>query len=456
MLVLVLLSAFEALAVTTAMPTISAELNGLRFYALAFAAPFATGVLAMVITGTWSDRSGPRLPLITTVAMFTAGLLIAGFADSMAVLVLGRVVQGFGGGMVVALYVVVARIYPGELHPKVFAAFAAAWVVPSLVGPLAAGLVTEHLGWRWVFLGVAALVVPAVVLLVPSLRDPRLGRPVDRVPGPWPLGQTAAGVVVGVAVLVLHLVTGDTLHWSPLLLVAAAVAALVMIGFAIRRLVPAGTLGFQPGLPSVVGMRGLVGATYISAEIYLPLLLVDHFGLSPSLAGLVLTTGALTWSTGSWLQSRLGDRAQDVILIRAGTAMIGTAVLIAMATAIWSLPAAVAIVGWAVAGGGMGLMYPRFSVLLLRYSTESQQGFNSSAGQIMEYTGMSVALAATGALFAVLIGFGGVLAYVAPFVLALLLAAAAFSRAGRVVPSSAGPEQVEGVPTGAAPVDARS
>lgn len=85
----------------------------------------------------------------------------------MWVFVLGRAVQGFGGGLViVALYVVVSRAYEEQLRPAIMAAFAASWVVPSIVGPLAAGTVTEHLGWRWVFLGIPALVVvPLVVAL---------------------------------------------------------------------------------------------------------------------------------------------------------------------------------------------------------------------------------------------------------------------------------------------------
>jgi MFS family permease len=196
--------------------------------------------------------------------------------------------------------------------------------------------------------------------------------------------------------------------------------------------VPAGTLRFRRGLSSVVAYRGLIGAAYISAEVYLPLMLTARFGLSATAAGLVLTTGAITWSLTSWLQGRLGSKGDDVLLIRIGSALIAAAVVMAIVTALWSLHPVVAIISWALAGGGMGLMYPRLSVLLLRYSDESEQGFNSAAGQIMEFTGMAVALAATGAVFAVLIGTGGVGAYVAPFALALTLAVVAVLRAGRV------------------------
>src|ERR1700744_3197505 len=130
MCALILLTAFESLAVTTVMPIISRELDGRSLYALAFAAPLAVGVIGMVAAGNWSDRNGPVAALYVSAALFAGGLLIAGTAIDLPVLVVGRSVQGLGaGGATVGLYVVVARVYPPPLHPRVFAAFAAAWVV---------------------------------------------------------------------------------------------------------------------------------------------------------------------------------------------------------------------------------------------------------------------------------------------------------------------------------------
>src|SRR3546814_5162653 len=94
----------------------------------------------------------------------------------MDLLVVGRLIQGLGtGGQTVALYVVVARVYPPTLHGRVFAAFSAAWVVPSLIGPFLAGAVAEFLHWRWVFAGVAALTVAAFALVVARLHGQPLG-----------------------------------------------------------------------------------------------------------------------------------------------------------------------------------------------------------------------------------------------------------------------------------------
>ncbi len=401
-LALVFLAAFESLAVTTIMPLVSRELDGASLYALAFAGPLATGVIGMVAAGNWSDRRGPVGPLYASVALFVLGLLIAGSAGTMAALLAGRLVQGLGGGAVtVALYVVVARVYPPVLHPKIFAAFAAAWVVPSLVGPFAAGLVAQWLSWHWVFLGVVGLVVPALLMIVPALRGLSGGDEGD-VPAasaapakPWDFGRLAWAALAALAVLGLNL-SVELPAAGGVLAAAAVVVALV----AVRPLVPRGTLSARRGLPAVILSRGLASAAFFGAEVYLPYLLVERYVFSPTFAGLTLTGGALAWAAASAVQGRLGARLEHRRAIRIGSAMVLGAVVLALATTLLAWPAAVAITGWIFAGGGMGLMYPRLSVMTLALSTKDTEGFNSSAMSISDSLGGALALAATGIVFA--------------------------------------------------------
>src|ERR1700712_1795451 len=161
---LVAVEAFEQVAVSTAMPTVAAALGGLSQYALAFGVPAAAGILGMVSAGIWSDRRGPVGPLAAGWLLFAAGLLISGTAGSMTVLIGGRALQGLGTGLTtVALYVVVARTYPEALRPKLFSAYAAAWVLPALLGPAVAGFLVVNVGWRWVFLSVPFIAVAAAI-----------------------------------------------------------------------------------------------------------------------------------------------------------------------------------------------------------------------------------------------------------------------------------------------------
>jgi MFS family permease len=391
---LVFLSAFESLAVTTIMPLVSRDLDGASLYALAFAGPLATGVMGMVAAGNWSDRRGPAAPLYSSVALFVAGLLIAGMAGTMEILVLGRLVQGLGGGaMTVALYVLVARVYPPELHPKIFAAFAASWVVPSLVGPFAAGVVAQLSSWHWVFLGVVGLVVPALLMVVPAVRGMSSEPPAETVP--WAFGRMGWAALAAVAVLGLNLSAE-----VPGVGGVIAVVALVLAVVAVRPLVPRGTLTARRGLPSVILVRGLASAAFFGAEVYLPYLLTERYSFTPTFAGLTLTGAALAWAGASAIQGRLGTRLADDLAIKIGASLVLVAIVLTLVTAALALSAAVAIGGWILAGGGMGLMYPRLSVMTLALSTEENQGFNSAAMSISDSLGGALSLAATGLVFA--------------------------------------------------------
>jgi MFS family permease len=438
---LVFLAAFESLAVTTIMPVVSRELDGAGLYALAFAGPLATGVIGMVAAGNWSDRRGPVGPLYASVAMFGLGLLIAGTAGTMPALVAGRLVQGLGGGaMTVALYVVVARVYPPVLHAKIFAAFSAAWVIPSLVGPFAAGIVAQVASWHWVFLGVVGLVVPALLMIVPALRGLR-GRPgqdspgSDVLPKPWSYGRLAWAALAALAVLGLNLSAQVPVAGGVL-----AAAAVVIALIAVRPLVPRGTLLARRGLPSVILARGLVSAAFFGAEVYLPYLLVERYAFSPTFAGLTLTFGAVAWAGASAVQGKLGTRLDHRRAVRIGSAMVLGAVVLALVTTALGWPAAVAITGWVFAGGGMGLLYPRLSVMTLALSTPDTEGFNSSAMSISDSLGGALALATTGIVFtAFTTTAGGVsgASFAGVFALTAAIAVAGVGVAPRVSPPGA-------------------
>jgi MFS family permease len=389
---LVFLAAFESLAVTTVMPVVAADLNGRALYSLAFSATVAAGIVGTVVAGAWSDRRGPTAPLIVAIVVFAAGLIVAGTAQSMQVFTAGRFLQGLGAGAeTVALYVVIAKIYPTRLHTKLFGAFAAAWVLPSLVGPFAAGVVAETFSWHWVFLGVVVLVVIASALVAPAVRglthEPGEVRPGDG-------RRIAASAAVAFAVVVLSY--GGELGRAIWLV---APLAIVVVVFAARPLVPAGTYRARPGLPAAILAGGAAGAVFFGAEVYLPLMLHDQYGLPAWLSGVTLTAAAIAWAIASNVQGRYSERISEQTATVAGGLMLAAGVLIELLTAAFRLPAAVAAVGWFFAGGGMGTLFPRLNALVLKLSDPGEEGFNVSANNIASSVGASVALAFSGLLF---------------------------------------------------------
>ncbi|HEX5400725.1 MAG TPA: MFS transporter [Pseudonocardiaceae bacterium] len=391
LVLVVTLIAFEFMGVATALPTLVADLHGGQLYAWPIAAFTAASAVGTVAGGRICDLRGPGGPMVAGILLFAAGLLVGGTAPTMLVLLLGRVIQGLGAGAeVVSVYVVIAVVYPQKDRPAASALLAAAWVVPSLVGPPVAGVVTQVFGWRWVFLGLVPLVAIGLPLLVPVMRQLRRvtteRRPVRR-------GVLLAGVGAAIGVSAF---TAAAQHLD-VVAVPIAVAGLVLLGFSLRRLLPHGTIRAVRGLPAVVLSRALLAGAFTSVESYLPLTLtsVHHYG--PAASGLPLTVSALGWAGASAWQGRHTGVSRTTLL-RAAFVLVaiglGTVSLVAWQ---WA-PAWLAYLAWATAGSGMGLGVSSISVLLLDLSPEHERGFNSSAVQLADMLGTVL-----------LVGVGGVL-----------------------------------------------
>lgn len=425
---LAFLVAFESLAVTTVMPVVADDLDGLRMYGLAFAMPLAVSVFALTLAGPWMDNRGPAPAMRLGVAVFATGLIAAGLAPTMTVFLAGRAIQGFGAGLIgVGLYVMIARLYPAELRPRVFTVLTSAWVLPALVGPAVAGTVAHVVGWRWVFLGVPLLAVLASAMLwnaVGSITSDR-GRAHDPRRPWWALVVAAGVLVVSVAG------QRDFAGWP-----YAMSAALIAIAFFAARLLPAGTWRLRPGLPGVIALRGLTSAAFFAAEVYVPLSLVKHHRFSPAVAGSVLTSAAFAWFGGSWVAANVDFFHDKPRRARLGILAVTLGVALS-ATTLWTaVPVVVAIAGWSLAGLGMGMATSTLSVLLLDNSSPGDEGVNSSALQINDAIMQAVALSLGSAAFAALLASHPMLGYFLNFAGAFALGLVASLAAPRLLRTS--------------------
>ena len=237
------LIAFEGLAVATIMPAVGADLGGIRLYGWAFSAFFLTSLISTVLAGRAADRRGVGAPFAIGVGLFTAGLVIAAVAPSMLVLVLGRAVQGLGTGAVSAASVTaIAREYPDDLRPRMFAVMSTAWVVPGMVGPAVSGFVANAFGWRWVFAGLLPLIAIAGTIAIPRLRN--LGPPVPGTAETKSSARTAILLAASAGVLLAGLGEDRPLIAFPLVIVGLAGTVP-----ALSRLLPPGALRARRGLP---------------------------------------------------------------------------------------------------------------------------------------------------------------------------------------------------------------
>jgi MFS family permease len=415
--------AFEAIAVVTAMPAASADLGDESLYAWAFTGFMIAQTFAIVAAGQASDRRGPKGPLVVGFVIFAAGLVVAGLAPSMLVLVIGRVIQGLGGGtMNLAVMVLIGRLFDARERAVLMTGMSLAWMLPAFVGPLVAAWLSTTLSWHWVFFSVLPLMVIGGALIVAPLRKTDLG-PVEADPNLAPVrgGRlliAAALVALGVAALQ---VAGQRFDlWSiPLVL-----AALALLGYGLPSLLPAGYRPSGSGLAATVNVRLLATGAFFGAETFLPLMLVRVEGYELATAGLVLTVGSVGWALGSWLQSRRWFRLRrDHIVVVGVLATVLGLVLITITAWLPGQISWLAMLGWVVGGFGMGLQVASTSLVVMELSAEAELGRNTSSLQVSEALGNAVAAGIAGTIFAALLahqtqGFGWL--FVAMTVLAVL------------------------------------
>jgi MFS family permease len=341
----------------------------------------------------------------------------------MAVLLVGRIIQGLGvGALVVALYVATARTLPQSLHPRLFALFSSAWVIPAIIGPAIAGWIVEHAGWRWLFLGVLILLAPSAVLILPPLRSSAERAVAGDAPprlAPWAM-LAGAGCIA----LALGAQAG---RWATPVVLASMVAVVL----ASWRLLPTGTLRLARGLPTVIALRGLNSAAFFLCEAFVPLWLHQQCGWSITAACKALTGGAVSWSLGSYLQSRITDEARRLRWLGRGCRLLAVGICVCAASVLGLLPEWMMLTGWSLAGLGVGLSLPMLGVLTLKLSPREQQGIYSSALQLCAALTTSAALATGGLAFSLLQADRPTLAYLSVYTLAALLALIATMNAGR-------------------------
>jgi MFS family permease len=329
----------------------------------------------------------------------------------MAQLLVGRVLQGAGAGMSsVAIFVLIAAVYPERARPAVFGLISSAWVLPALLGPPVSGLVTQTLSWHWVFLGLVPLVLVATALVVPAVRT--------LTPPEQGVGAVRRGVVpaafgasLGVAAL-----SWASQHASALAAVVAVASVAVLVP-ALVRLFPRGVLRLERGIPTVVASRGLLAGVFFTINSYLPLMLEATHGWSLAAAGIPLIVGALAWSGASAWQGRHPDLPRTTLL-RIGfcAVTVGAAGMLLVAPS-WGIPW-LALPFWAIAGLGMGLGFSSVSFLLLQQSEAHETGFHTSAAQIADQLGTAILIGAGGAVLALL----GTPAAALPVLVAVLVA----------------------------------
>lgn len=420
--------AFEAQAVLTAMPAAAADLGQVDLYAWAFTAFLIPEVVAVVAAGRLSDAIGPVKPLAAGLLICAVGASASALAPTMPFLLLGRFIQGLGAGAVnLTLMVVVGRAYPPNEQARLMTVFSAAWILPSLVGPVVAAWLTENLSWHWVFWGVLPLLMVGAAMMAPHLAS--LPRPEsDADANPVSLAA-ATGAAVGIALLQA---AGQRLE--PLSAVLAVIG-IALLGWLVPKLMPTTFRWVGRGLDAAVGTRTLAAGAFFGLTAFLPLMLVEQRKLPLGVAGASIAVSGLGWMVGSWLQSRPWLRWRRDVIVTVGVCVVTAGMAFVAVTAFMTAwPEWTILAGFTLASVGMGLQVASTSLVVMQLSPEAELGRNTSSLQVGELMGSAVLAGFAGTLFA----FSRVEAlpniFVAPVAAMALLASLSIGAALRIGP----------------------
>lgn len=426
----------ETLAVATVMPAVAEDL-GYGGYGLAFSVFSVGSIVGVLLAGPATDRVGPWRPFLLGMTLFAVGLAVGAAAPHLGVLIAGRLLQGLGAGAIPAVsYACIGRAYPEAVKPRMLAVLSTAWVLPGVVGPGLAGLVAEHVGWRWVFGGLLPLVALAIAAasgplrrLAPDTVGSLAGLPVlDAL-------RFAAGVGLFIAAI-------DRLQPFSALAVLSA-AAMVLIGMVAagrpaQRLLPGGWWKARPGIAAAVVARALVAYAFVAVDAFVPLALTDVRGRSLIFASLAVSIATLVWSVGSWVADRAVARTGPGRLAAYGALLVMAGVLLQTLLLFDSVPVFIGLPGVAVAALGMGVAFTPLAMLVLDQQEEANAGVASSWMSLFELLGFAFGPAVGGALVAAAPAPPGLARNLTvAFLLAAVVAGAAVALRGRLVPAAA-------------------
>ncbi|MNO37763.1 Multidrug resistance protein 3 [compost metagenome] len=399
--------AFEGLGVTTIAPKVAQSLNAIQFYGWIFSAFLLSQIIGTMVIGQQIDKNGVYKSFVISILVFVGGIVIAATSFNMYMLIIGRALQGFGAGaLVTCVYSSITLSYPDSLRTKILAAFSSAYVLPALIGPYIAGLLAEHLSWRFVFWLVLPFIVLSVGLTLPLFRKLQTeNRKESSAKGEKFKEIYAILLTLGTGLLLAGL--GFLPHWKGIVM---SVAGCLIMVQPLRKLLPEGAFVVKRGLPATLVTRGLFAACYYAVESYVVLALTTIKGLSADVAGLIVAAGAISWSIAAWLQSKLdekdhGNGRKQRVLFGVAFMIVGVALVITV-IGISGDGILLAVFSQILTGFGIGLAHPTTGAIALQHAKEGEAGSISANIQFIDAFSPALSIGLGGALITISATFG--------------------------------------------------
>jgi EmrB/QacA subfamily drug resistance transporter len=399
MILAMLLASLDQMIVSTAMPQIVRELNGIEHLSWVFTAYMLASAVSVPIFGKLSDLFGRKRLYIISISIFLVGSIFSGMSQSMTQLILFRAIQGIGGGAImVNSFAMIGEIFPPAERGKFQGMMGGIFGLSSIAGPLLGGWITDNASWRWVFyvnipVGLIALVV--IIYSLPSIRHVLKSKKIDY------LGS--ALLTIGIVPLLLALVWGGNLYpWnSPEIIgfLVTAVVAITAFIFAEKKAVnPILSLDLFRNKIFVVSciaiffsVMGMYGTT-----LYIPIFAQSVTGASATHSGLILTPmmmGLIFSSSLSGLLISKTGKYKILAILGMAVAMSG---MFFFSTIGPETTNSMLVVRMIVLGLGLGITMPIFTLAVQSAFPPNRLGEVTAGTQLFRNIGGTVGTAILG------------------------------------------------------------
>ncbi|HUO48190.1 MAG TPA: MFS transporter [Acidimicrobiales bacterium] len=387
--------------VQVALPTIqrefAASFSDLQWVIDAYALMLASLILT---SGSLADRYGRKFVFIAGLVVFTVASFLCGVAPGSTFLIGARALQGVGGAAMFATgLALIGQEYAGPARAKAIAAWGATVGAAVGVGPLIGGVITDGLGWRWVFfvnVPVGIVTVALAAVRTTNKADPDAKR------------LDVAGVLTfsgALFLFVLALVRGTDDGWGSTLIVSLFVGAAVLLAsfvvIELRQARPMFDMSLfrKPAFTGVSIGTFAVGAGMFAAFPYITFYLQNGLGYSPLQGGLRLLPSTIPCFIVPLLLRRTGERTPAGPMLGAGLALV-TLGEILMATMISATSSWTALLpGLVISGIGIGIANPTIAKVALGVVPPQRSGMASGISNTFRIAGLATGVAALGALF---------------------------------------------------------
>ncbi|WP_459854386.1 MFS transporter [Dongia sp. agr-C8] len=447
------LHAVDVFIVTTVMPSVVRDIGGASYYSWTTMLYMVASIIGAATGSPMKAKFGARRAYCLGSLLFLLGSVSCALSPAMFVLLAARLVQGFGGGLIISLSMaLVSELYPERLRKRILGLISSTWGVAALIGPAVGGTFAEYGFWRGAFWINAPIIIGFMAaawfgLPERSATPPKHGFPWRR------MALLSLGVLcVGVAS-----------NWHSLIVQAALIVASVLLVWQTLRLDAAGAAKLFPSHPfspktttgSASWVFFLSSMTHTVIGVFLPLALQVLHGVDPLVAGYMTASLAVSWTAASMATAHLHGRAASIAII-AGQVMCVTG-LAALAFGMEQVPTYVIPMLNGLVGLGLGCSNLHVTAATMRHAKPGEETLTASsiptirslgiafgaaaAGVIANGAGLTDALLPADVSHAVLTVFGiGVLAPVGALILALRFTSllAASPNPARSGPDSAG------------------